>query len=79
LPALCDGVAKVDVTVAGPAAAAFCVADFFGFLISLLDLCWPLGISVSVAWFSSQTGEVVRSSSLSRAMRSKASAMVLIR
>lgn len=66
-------------TLAGVAVAAFWDADFFGFLTSLLDFCWPFGISGSVAGFNVQTGEVVRRSSLSRAMRSKVSATVLMR
>ncbi|CAN1721915.1 protein of unknown function [Hyphomicrobium sp. 1Nfss2.1] len=49
---LCDGMAKVDVTVAGLVAAAFWAVDFFGFLISLLDFCCPLAIVVSFAGFS---------------------------
>jgi hypothetical protein len=37
LPDLCEGTAKVDVTVAG--APDFCAADFFGLRTSLFDFC----------------------------------------
>jgi hypothetical protein len=39
LPLFGDGAANFDAIVAGPAATAFSAADFFGFLISRLDLC----------------------------------------